>query len=183
MARRLVTTLGILLSVACQKPVEPPAVPARETIAIRYVAVPSLDVHAKPDPAAEIVSTYPIGETVSIYAEQDGWAEIAVGLDASGWVEANALSETRDAVTSSAEPRFHLPPMPVVSPGGITGEIILEASVNTTGEITDIKTLRNTTGSDALEQENIRALRKARFFPLVRNGRTEPFVYEHRVSY
>ena len=186
MARKLMLSLSMILMIACQKPAEQveAAAPVRETIAIRYVAVPSLEVHASADETSEILSKYSFGETVSVYAVEGDWSEVAVGLASSGWVQTNALADDRNSVTSTAsEPRFHQPPMPVVSPSGITGEILLEASVNTSGEVTEVRTMSNTTGSKALAEENIKALKKASFFPMIINGKLEPFVYEYRVTY
>jgi outer membrane biosynthesis protein TonB len=63
------------------------------------------------------------------------------------------------------------------------GEIIIEAMVNTDGDVTSVKTTRNTTGSDALAFKNSAAIQGAKFYPIVVKGRRREFIYEYRVHY
>jgi len=55
--------------------------------------------------------------------------------------------------------------------------------VNTDGVVTNVRPISNTTGLQSLEARNILSLREAVFTPVVRHGRREAFVYEHRVHY
>jgi len=55
--------------------------------------------------------------------------------------------------------------------------------VNSDGEVTDVRTLSNSTGSSSLERSNTASLRLARFYPIVRHGQRTPFTYEHHVHY
>lgn len=176
--------LSIAVATACSEtPNSATQVPERETIAIRYVAVPRLELRREPDPGSDVVTTYRLGEPVSILAFEGEWAEIHLGLELSAWAHTDELSEAREMATSRTEPTFIVPPSPVFSPGTIHGKILLEATINTEGEVTEVRTIRNTTGSKQLEQANIEALRAVKFHPLIEGGTAKPFIYEHRISY
>ena len=73
-------------------------------------------------------------------------------------------------------------PMPVSAPSA-RGDIYIEADVNTDGEVTAVRMITNTTGSTALGQQNMDALRRAKFFPIVVKGERQRFKYYHRVTY
>jgi len=73
-------------------------------------------------------------------------------------------------------------PMPVSAPSA-HGEIYIEADVNTSGEVTSLRVLTNTTGSPDLAAANVAALRTARFYPIVQKGERKAFKYYHRVTY
>ena len=162
----------------------------RDTVAIRYISEDQVVLRAEPNESSPEVATYMYGETASVLAEQNGWAEVRIDFERSGWVPLASLqpeSPSAGAVqttgpSGSPTPRFRITPNPIFSGAGARGEIVFEASVNTAGEIFDIRTLRNTTGNPALEAQNREELRRARFFPLEVGGVAKPFVYEHRVE-
>lgn len=173
--------LFTLLLAACREEVKLP--PPRETIDIRYVSVPELQVRQAPNATAPVVTTYKVGESVSIVAEKDGWSEVRVGSDGSGWVENASLSKEKEAGSTSEEVRFVKAPSPVFTASNVQGEILLEASVNTDGDVVNVRTVMNTTGNDALAAKNADELRKAKFYPMMVQGRAKPFIYVHRATY
>lgn len=177
-----------LLAVACgggEQPAVTDSTDARATIAVEYVGANELPVHAKPDDASPIVSTYGSGESVSILARgHDGWVEVRTATG-TGWAHGAELRNAAEARTHEADnltPRFRKAPSPVTQTTA-RGDIVLEATVNTDGEVTSVKTLRNTTGSMGLEQKNRSELEGAKFFPIVQKGQRVPFTYEYRVHY
>ncbi|HUO85367.1 MAG TPA: SH3 domain-containing protein [Thermoanaerobaculia bacterium] len=177
--------LSLLFWLAACGP-EPGPVPGEEepeTIAIRYVAVPELQVREQPRADAAQVTIYRNGEPVSVVSVRGEWTEVFLGSGGTGWARTAELSETRESVTSRSQPRFRTPPSPVFSPTRVSGQIVLVASVNTAGEVVSVRTVSNTTGSALLEQKNVEELKKALFYPLMEGGSAKPFVYEHRVSY
>jgi outer membrane biosynthesis protein TonB len=179
--RKLALSLIPLLLVACAKEVVVP--PARETIAVRYVSVPKAEIRSSASPTAEVISTRKVGEKVSVLADQGEWSEVEVTLGSSGWIQKSALSDAPESGSTSENVRFATPPNPVYSQGGAKGEILLEASVNTDGDVTSVRTILNTTGNAALEARNQEELKRAKFYPMIRNGKTEPFIYVHRAQY
>jgi TonB family protein len=180
-----------LLLAACAKSEAPPsdaAADAREPIATEYVRGASLPIHAKPDDASPVVTTYQASEAVSILSKKGEWAEVRTAFG-SGWVHAAELASGNEMAApttsgggDSTAPRFILPPEPVAQPGA-SGEMVLEADVSSNGDVFAVRITQNTTGSEGLAQRNLDALRKAKFAPIIKHGQRMPFTYEHRVHY
>ena len=155
----------------------------RIPLSVEYVREVTLKIHTKPDDASPVVTTYQHGESVSVLSRRGAWAEVRIAAG-SGWVHGDELAGAAEATkeADNTKPHFLRAPEPVTEPG-VHGNITLEADVNTDGVVTNVRTIRNTTGSISLEQRNIEELRRATFSPVVRHGRREAFVYEHRVEY
>lgn len=176
--------MAMLLLAGCEREVTTTeTTDTRQAASVEYVRGATLKIHAKPDDAAPVISTYQHGESVSVLSRQGAWAEVRTGAG-SGWAHGEELAGAAEATTEAdnTKPHFIRAPEPVTQPG-MHGNIDLEADVNTDGVVTGIRTIRNTTGSLALEQRNIAQLERATFSPVVRHGRREAFVYEHRVEY
>lgn len=177
--------IALLFAVACSKEKLPDVetYDTRTPIAVEYVGAPKLEVRQEPNDTAPVIATYQSGESLSVLAKQGEWTEVRVG-DRSGWARGADLV-TGDVAKAQAEnpvPRFRRPPMPVSAPSA-RGEIFLEASVNTDGDVTAVRAIVNTTGSEDLLQRNIAALRAAQFHPIVVKGERKTFKYDHRVTY
>jgi uncharacterized protein YgiM (DUF1202 family) len=155
----------------------------REPIAVRYVSSPELPVREQPNDTATVMATYQNGEAVSVLTDKGEWVEVRTG-DQSGWARSADLTDAAGAKeqAENPQPKFKVMPLPVSAPSA-HGEIYLEASVNSDGEITAIRTITNTTGSNALEVQNTAALRTAKFYPIVQKNERVPFKYYHRVTY
>jgi uncharacterized protein YgiM (DUF1202 family) len=156
----------------------------RTPVSVQYVRGTDLKIHAKTSDDAPVVTTYQHGESVSILSRRGAWAEVRIAAG-SGWVHGDELADAAEAAKAEEDnlkPHFTRPPSPVTQPGA-HGELVLEADVNTDGQVVNVRTIRNTTESISLEQRNIAELRRAIFTPVVRHGRREAFVYEHRVQY
>jgi hypothetical protein len=176
--------MAVLLLAACGG--EAPTTETTDTrlpVSVDYVRGSALKIHARPDDAAPVMSTYQHGESVSVLSRRGAWAEVRTGTG-SGWVHVEELAGADEATkeADNTKPHFIRSPEPVTQPG-VHGEINLEADVNTDGVVTNVRTVKNTTGSLSLEQRNIVELQRATFSPVVRHGRREAFVYEHRVQY
>lgn len=178
--------LAIALSlVACQKSenLAPPP-PVRDAIATRYVSAPEMPIRAKPDDRSPVLTKWNVGESVSVLSVKGDWSEIRMPDGSSGWAHSVDLADDRNSVASTeTQPRFLVPPQQVYSPSKLRGEIVLEASVNAAGHVVSVRTVSNTTGSDDLVEQNSAALRKAEFYPLLKNGSPTPFLYTYRVTY
>jgi uncharacterized protein YgiM (DUF1202 family) len=184
--KQLAFAATLLAFAACgggSNPVADVHVDTREPISIAYVTAPELQVHAKAEETAPVIATFQNGEAVSILAKTGDWAEVRTG-DRSGWVKASDLGDAAAAKeqNENPQPRFRRMPAPVTNPGA-HGEIVLEASVNTDGDVVDVRTLANTTGSESLAAQNAAALSQAKFYPIMHNGEKVPFKYDHHVSY
>lgn len=184
MNRLPLIALTIILA-ACETPQPAPTetVDARIPIAVQYVGATQLDVRKTANESAEVIATYPNGEAISVLARNGEWTEVRTG-DRSGWVRTADLIDAATAKAQEDEPaiRFRRAPMPV-SASGVRGEIYLEANVNSDGDVTDVRTITNTTGSQALLDRNIEVLRQAKFEPIMRKGQRKGFKYYHRATY
>ncbi|HUP47665.1 MAG TPA: SH3 domain-containing protein [Thermoanaerobaculia bacterium] len=187
--RRALFALGLaaLLLPSCRgegtKPFLPEPTDTREPIAMRYVTGPKLPVHVRADEGAEVVITYQRGERVSILAEQGDWVEVRIG-DGSGWARREHVGSAAEAGqdTDQSAVRFERPPANIISMTA-SGEIYIEADVNTDGDVVSTRIITNTTGNEALALHNEAALRQAKFYPIVRAGERQPFKYYYRVTY
>jgi hypothetical protein len=180
-----ISLLALLLLVACgskrQVPVASAETP-RLAIAIEYVGVPHMDIRTQPNDVAPVITSYAYTETVSVLARQGEWAEVRT-VDGSGWAHATDLiSAAQAAAVKSETPRFMTPPAPVAN-NGRRGELGFEAKVNTDGVVVDVRTVKNTTGSEPLAVANAEALMSARFYPLIQNRTHIAFTYQHHVYY
>lgn len=177
--------LAALACVACSAEPERALAPTdtRAPIAVQYIAVPELLVRAQPNDTAAVITKYPIGEAVSVLAKQGDWVEIRTG-DRSGWVRAAELQTPEQQASGEAnpEPKFQRMPLPISAPSA-RGEIYIEASVNTDGDVTDTRLITNTTGSAQLAQQNADQLKAAKFYPITVKGERKTFKYYHRVTY
>jgi len=184
MTRVMVIAAIALAACSPEAPTNDAARDTRMPVAVEYVRDAALKVHSKPDDGAPVVTTYQHGESVSVLSKRGAWSEVRTAVG-SGWVHGDELVDATEAAKEAADnvhPHFTRPPQPVTQPG-VSGELVFEADVNTDGIVTGVRTIRNTTGSVSLEQRNIASLRQAVFTPVVRHGRREAFVYEHRVHY
>ena len=174
-----------LLVIACSGGTEKSdvATDTRMPIATEYVRGNSLPIHAKPSEASLLVTTYQNGEAVSVLARKNGWIEVRT-VSGSGWVPASGLASATEATQVEKDNivRFVRAPEPMAEPNA-HGDIVLEAQVNSDGDVMSVRTLRNTTGLTGLEARTSAALQGAKFAPIVQHGRRQPFVYEHRVHY
>ena len=177
-------TLFLLLFIACHREtIVTGTVDERPSIAVKYAGVSKLDVHAKADDAAPVVSSFLQGESVSIIAQKNGWSEVRLGGGGTGWVRDAELTNAEAAKILEDNPsaEFRVAPQTVAAPGA-HGEVYLEAEVNTEGDVGKITVITNTTNDPALLARNIAALQQAKFVPIVQKGRRKQFLYYHRVT-
>lgn len=188
MKRIFVVALIVVAAFACtQKPapvanentvIAPDEQPA---IAVEYVAVPNMNVYAKPALDAQVTGSYGLTEAISVLDRRDGWVKIRT-FEGIGWVQQKDLM-TGDAADKldTATPRFYDAPQPVEYRG--RGEIWFQAKVNTDGQVVEVKAVKNTTGSPLIEKLNAESLAAARFYPVIEKGSRKTFIYEYKVYY
>lgn len=155
----------------------------RPAIAVEYVAVPTLSVYDEPSDTAPLSATYGFKESISVIGIRGDWKQIRT-FNGAGWVRANDLMTGAQAkeFEDNPVPRFYQAPAKIDAKA--RGEIVLEAKVNTEGEVFDVKMLSNSTGLQSLADQNSTALRAARFYPMfTKDGRRTLFVYQHHVYY
>ena len=175
--------LALLLLSCSREPAVTETTDTREPIGVWYVGAPELTVRDKPADTAAVITTYQNSESVAVLARQGDWAEVRTATG-SGWVKFADLT-TAEAAKKEEEnptPKFRRPAMPVAAPGA-HGEIYIEASVNTDGEVTGTRVIVDTTNNPALVARNVAILQSAKFYPIVIKGQRKPFKYYHHVTY
>ena len=175
---------ALLVAVACaNEPAVTETVDERAPIAVFYVGAPELAVREQPNDTAAVITTYSNGEAVSVLTDKGDWVEVRTG-DRAGWAKKADLTTAAEKTASedNPEPKFRLMPQPVSAPSA-KGEIYIEASVNTDGDVVSTRLLSNTTGSAALAAQNEGALKRAKFYPIIVKGERQKFLYYHRVTY
>jgi uncharacterized protein YgiM (DUF1202 family) len=181
--KRLVLTLFVLAACTKEAPVATETADTRAPIAVSYVGAPELNVYEQATDTSPVIATYQNGEAISVLVGKGEWVEVRTG-DRSGWAKAADLTTAagKQEADDNPQPKFRIMPMPVSAPSA-HGEIYLEADVNSDGEVLSVKTLSNTTGSEALVSQNAAALRSSKFYPIVQKGERKPFKYYHKVTY
>jgi TonB family protein len=186
MRNRALLLIVVVLLFSCvqkPKPVAQAGGEARHAVAIQYVAVPTLLIHASPSETSDVITKYGFGETVSVLSHRGNWAELRMFDNSSGWVLANELMNADTAKTLVSDtPRFFKEPQ-AVDGGRSHGEIGLQAKVNTDGTVIEVTTTKNTTGSKTLGEKNAEALKQAQFYPITQKGQRMTFFYTHSVYY
>ena len=181
--KRLAVFLLAFASFCAQEPAITETIDTREPIGVWYVGAPELPVRQQPNDSAPVIATYLNGEAISVLAQKGEWAEVRSGAS-SGWARMSDLTTAQAKATQeeTPTPKFRVMPMPVSAPGA-HGEIYIEADVNSDGEVLSTRILENTTGNAALAEQNARALRNGKFYPIVVKGERKPFKYYHKVTY
>ena len=186
--RKAIFILAAILLFSCAK-TQPTAAPSsddvRKPVDTLYVGVPRLNVYAQPNDAAPVLTTYGYTESVSILSRQGPWCETRTFDGGSAWVHGAELITAAEVeeVLANPVPRFAAAPQQIPS-ARVHGVILLQARVNTDGEVIDVQPSKNTTGRDDLVEANADALRRARFFPLIdKKGQRASFTYEYSVTY
>ena len=180
--RRCLLSL-VLLAIACGEKSATPVTDTREAIAVEYVKAHQATAHSAPKGDAPVTAHFANGESVSVLSSRDGWTEVRV-LDGSGWVRQAEIerSSSQGKEPDNLTPRFRVAPTQVTNPSD-HGELVLEAGVNSEGDVTSVRTLKNETGSHLLEVKNTAALQSAHFYPIVQHGKRTEFIYEYRLHY
>ena len=181
--KRVAIFLLALASFCKQEPAITETIDTREPIGIWYVGAPELPVRQQPNDTAPVIATYQNGEAISVLTQKGEWAEVRTGASA-GWARMSDLTtaQGKTAQEETPTPKFKIMPLPVTAPNA-SGEIYIEADVNSDGEVISTRILGNTTNSPTLASQNADALKSARFHPIVVKGERKPFKYYHKVTY
>lgn len=186
MRNRLLLLLVPFLLFSCTqkpKPVAQAAADSRQPVAIMYVGIPSMLIHSFPTTDSPVISKYGFGETVSVLSHKGEWAELRMFDNRSGWVLTSELMTAEQSKERVSEvPHFYREPAKVEG-GRSHGQIEMQAKVGADGVVTTVLVTKNTTGSTALADQNVEALKQAQFYPITQKGQRLTFTYTHSVWY
>lgn len=187
--------LVLLLTAACSTPApkaapeQPATAPAAEkALGTVRVSATTLNVRQEATSSAAIVTTVNRGDQLTLLAEQNGWSKVRLASGEVGWVSSQHVSSgkaqrRRAGCPPDSEYSFIKAPLASFSEEGPHGLVVVDATVNTKGEVTATKVISNSTGDPALGPKAEREIRSARFNPPYRDCVPRTFIFTYKRSY
>jgi uncharacterized protein YgiM (DUF1202 family) len=185
--------LLVILVAACAAPPPPkpaPEVPApveENVVGTMRVNASSLNVRKEPASNAAVVGKLKRGTNVEVVANDGGWSKVRLASGETGWVFSQYLSSGKPKGRKGCPPdsdfRFVKTPLAAFSEGGPHGLIIIDATVNTSGDVLTTKVISNTTGEDALAKMAEREIRAAKFVAPVRDCVPKTFIFTYKRAF
>ena len=188
----------LLLAVACAAPSPPPKTapePAAEERVIGKVEVTAtaLNVRTGASTESEIITMAKRGEKLSILVDGGAWLKVKLASGESGWVSAQHV-RPEGAKQTAKRPRrggcppdsdfaFVKTPVPSFSDRPRPGTVIVDATVNTNGDVVSTKVVSNTTGEESLAFLTEREIRAAKFTAPIRDCVPRTFIYTYRRTF
>ncbi len=185
--------LILILVAACAAPPPKPAPevpatkPAEEKVQTMRVTASALNVREEPKSNAKVVTQVKRGDQVSVLATDGGWSKVKLASGDIGWVYSLYLSSGkprgRKGCPPDSEFAFVKAPLASFSEGGPHGLVIIDATVNTSGDVLSTKVISNTTGEDALAKMAEREIRAAKFTPPYRDCLPKTFIFTYKRTF
>lgn len=184
--------VGLLFLAACAAPPAPettPEVPQQQaTTGIVYVTATTLNVREDSSSNARVVTQLRRGAAVSVIDTSAGWTKVKMPNGDTGWVSSDFVSSTRPGrlrrgCPPDSEFAFVKAPLASFSDRGPHGLVVVDATVNASGEVTGTKVLSNSTGDDALAKMAEREIRSARFTPPYRDCAPRSFIFTYKRTF
>jgi TonB family protein len=200
--RRLLP-IALILFTFCSSPPPPltapesvpapaPASEQRATGSVRVTAS-TLNVRADANASAEVVTRVRRGTRLDVLEERQGWIRVRLASGEQGWVAAQHVSRGDAPAASTSRRRggclpdsdysFTKMPTPSFSDRGAHGLVVVEASVNTKGDVTSTRIVSNGTGDESLAFLAEREIKSAKFQPPIRNCVPRAFIFTYKRSF
>jgi uncharacterized protein YgiM (DUF1202 family) len=205
MKKMIVVAASAMLAACASTPPapapEPTPVPAPVAHAVAEtpiggasVKTATLNVRSAASLDADIVTQVKKGERLAILENGDDWIRIRLNDGTVGWVSRPLIAIDGEKTARASRPRkngcpadsdFHFAktPTPAFSDSNKHGLVVVEAYVNTKGDVTSTKVVSNTTGDDSLAFLAQREMKESKFVAPVRNCVTRDFIFTYRRSF
>ena len=169
--------------------------PVAETpIGAASVKTATLNVRSAPSLDGDILTQIKKGDRLAILQNSDDWIRIRLNDGTIGWVSRPLIAIDGQQAAKAPKPRkngcpvdsdFHFAktPTPAFSDSSKHGLVVVDAYVNTKGDVTSTKVVSNTTGDDALAFLAQREMKESKFVAPVRNCVTREFIFTYRRSF
>lgn len=183
--------LCLLLAAACSTPApEPQTVPAAPPIpgglGIVRVTATTLNVRQDASGSSTVVTQVKRGDQLTLLAEENGWSHVRLASGEEGWVSSQHVSSGKARSKKAgcdSEFSFVKTPLAAFSETGPHGLVVVDATVNTKGEVTATKVVSNSTGDKALAAMAEREIRAATFKPPYRDCVPRTFIFTYKRSF
>ena len=147
------------------------------------VSASALNVREKASTTSDVVTQVRRGTELTVLEEQKSWLRVRLASGQEGWVSAQHVSSgKKQSSACESDFAFAKTPMPSFVEGGRPGLVVVEASVNTRGEVTSTKVISNSTGDPALATLTEKEIRSAKFIPPKRDCQPRAFIYTYKRS-
>jgi TonB family protein len=192
------SVLVLVLLAACGAPAPPPrpvpempqiAPPAEEkAIGTVRVSATMLNVRQDASTDAAVVTQARRGDQLTLLAEKDGWSKVKLPTGEIGFVSSQYLSggkprKSKPGCPSDSDFAFVKTPLASFSETGPHGLVVVDATVNTSGDVTATKVISNSTGDESAASMAQREIRAAKFTPPYRNCVPRTFIFTYKRSF
>ena len=192
MGKRFLAFLIILA--ACAQPAPPPQTTPQVTrpteeksIGIVRVTATTLNVRQEASSTAAVVMQVKRGDQLTLLREENGWSKVKLSTGQVGWVSSQHVSSgrqrTRKGCPPDSEYSFIKAPLASFSERGPHGLVVVDATVNTKGDVTATKVISNSTGDPSLAAMAEREIRSAKFTPPYRDCVPRTFIFTYKRSF
>ncbi|HEX7421753.1 MAG TPA: TonB family protein [Thermoanaerobaculia bacterium] len=181
----------LLLFAACSTPApEPQTVPElpapQGAMGIVRVTATTLNVRQDASSTSAVVTQVKRGDQLTLLAEENGWSHVRLGTGEEGWVSSQHVSSGKPRSRKpgcESDYSFVKTPLAAFSENGAHGLVVVDATVNTKGEVTGTKVVSNSTGDTSLGSMAEREIRAASFKPPYRNCVPRAFIFTYKRSF
>ena len=157
------------------------------------VTASALNVRSEPSTKAEIVKQVRRGTKLAVLEANESWTRVRLDDGSRGWVASRFVAAPGTSPASASRRKGSCPadsdfafvetPTLAFSDSGSHGLVVVEATVNTKGNVTGTKVVSNSTGDESLAFLAAREIRGAKFSPPIRNCVPRDFIFTYRRTF
>jgi TonB family protein len=184
--------LLVFLLAACSNPPAPQTTPTPSSqepmMGIVHVTATTLNVRADASSASAIVTQVKRGDPLTLLAEQNGWSKVKLSSGEVGWVSSQHVSSgkpqrARKGCAPDSDYSFVKAPLAAFAENGPHGLVVVEATVNTKGDVTATRVISNSTGDRSMAATAEREIRSSKFNPPYRDCVPRSFIFTYKRSF
>jgi uncharacterized protein YgiM (DUF1202 family) len=156
------------------------------------VLASTLNVRVEPSTSGAIVAKVSRGDRVTVLKREGAWSRIQTSAGDIGWVSSEHIGKasksaghgrSRSGCPPDREFAFDHTPTPSFSQEGAHGLVVVEAGVDTEGNIRSTRVVSNSTGDPSLAARAENELKTAKFIAPIRNCVPRAFIYTYKRSF
>lgn len=204
MRRILYSAAVLVLALRCATPAPapPPAVevapappPVEEkVVGTATVNASALNVRAEAATEAAVVLQLKRGQKVSVLAPGESWTKVRLASGETGYVATRFLkregeraskttSKSKRSCPADSDFAFVTTPTLSFSDSGAHGMVVVDATVDTKGDVIETKLISNSTGDESLAFLTQREIKAAKFSPPIRDCAARKFIFTYRRTF
>ena len=160
--------------------------PANTTV---YVTASAVNVRRDPSMAGEVLKQAKKNDALTALSAVDDWTKVQMPDGTVGWVASRFVSQSRSAAPVSkagcnTDFAFVKTPKPAFAEGETKhGLVIVDAYVNTDGNVTSTTLIKNETGDEKLAALAQNEIKSAKFEAPKRNCVARAFIFTYKRSF